>query len=468
MTKVTLILATICLLFNIIRCEIRFAFTFWRHGARAPDRGLNGNNIDIIGEQWESPGELTASGMRMHYLLGKENKYRWDGFLSTSYDNKEIYVKSTDYRRTIMSALSHLQGLYPSGTGPTLTVGQIAKALPPVTSELFASETNSLGGNALPDATQVVPVHLFDKNGPYFFYYDPYACQPIKEMFEKNTKLKQNVDILESIDFNWGSKLKLALNLNDDSFLLNFGNMYLIADSYVAAYIDNRPLTKFIDAGINLEQFFRVAHEFEFNNIFYLYNGDQDKWFARIVMTPFFEDVFRWMDTRIAFDIAGFEYTGFVAPKVVLYSAHDVTLGAAQTILAEAFADQIKVLYETPYASSFIWELYRPDDIDISTLSADNYTIKISYNKEEYLTLQYLQFKKTLLKYILSSKLLNEFCGWNNDQSEMVPRSYITATIILSILLFVSVLGLIILFIIYKKTQNSSVALNKEQIVSVL
>ena len=457
MTKVTIITAVMCLLLNVMVCEIRFAFSVWRHGARAPDRGLNAQNVDILGETWTSKGELTPSGMRMHYLLGTRNRNRWSGFISNSFDPKELYVASTDFNRTIMSVLSHLQGLYPPGTGPTLTAGQAAKALPPVTSSIIDSTKASLGTFALGNQVQVIPVHVFDANGPYFIYSNPSKCGSILKLLPANAKMKENVDVLNKINTNWGAKLKVALNLNDDTFLSVFENMYLVADSFVAAYVDDRALKRFTDAGINLNQFLEYAHEFEFNNIFLYYNGDADKMFAKIGATPKISDVLRWMDTRIANDVAGVGYTGYAAPKLALYSAHDITLGTLQTILSAAFSLS---KYETPYASSFIWELYRPDGApDNSKLTASDYTVKIAYNDvNNYLSMSYAEFKNKLQSYLLSDQQLSDFCGWTattTSDLKPVPTSYIDATIVLSVLLFCAVVALIILTVLVCRKPSS-------------
>lgn len=52
-------------------------------------------------------------GKDRHFKLGQLNRERYEGFLSESYDPDEIYVRSSDVDRTLMSAQCHLAGLYP-------------------------------------------------------------------------------------------------------------------------------------------------------------------------------------------------------------------------------------------------------------------------------------------------------------------------------------------------------------------
>jgi hypothetical protein len=470
MSKVTIIAALLCYLFQVMVCEIRFAFSFWRHGARAPDRGVvekDGKKVDILGEEWDAPGELTPSGMRMHYLLGARNRKRWDDLLSDSYDVKEIYVKSTEYSRTMMSVMSHLQGLYPASTGPVLSAKQITKALPPVNTDELTEAKTAAGTNALPNGIDVIPVHLFANDGDNFFFYSPNSCAALPNIMAANANSSRNTQLLSEINSAWGEKLKTALALDDQNWLLDFNNMYLVADSFVAAYVDDRELKSFVDAGIVLNQFLDVAHEFELHNIFYHYNGDEDRMFAKICMTPFFLDVFRWMDTRIQYDIQGKGYTGYAAPAVVLYSTHDVTLGSAQTILDFVF-DREGEFIETPYASSFIWELIRRDGVVAADLTEDDYTVKITYNDEDYLEVSYVEFKAKIRPHLLTPEEVNAFCGFEiPNVTELVPTSYIDATIVLSCLLFVAVIGIVVLLILLFKKPAPHAVMQTEKVPTV-
>ncbi|CDW55276.1 Lysosomal acid phosphatase [Trichuris trichiura] len=52
-------------------------------------------------------------GIQEHYKLGKFIRKRYANFLPAAYNAKTVHVRSTDYNRTIMSALANLAGLFP-------------------------------------------------------------------------------------------------------------------------------------------------------------------------------------------------------------------------------------------------------------------------------------------------------------------------------------------------------------------
>ncbi|VDK46417.1 unnamed protein product [Cylicostephanus goldi] len=88
----------------------------WRHGDRSPTRTYKNDpireaNWTFGGGGW---GQLSPIGMRQMYNLGKliRRKYVDNGFLSGKYSSKEIYIRSTDVNRTIISAMCNVMGMY--------------------------------------------------------------------------------------------------------------------------------------------------------------------------------------------------------------------------------------------------------------------------------------------------------------------------------------------------------------------
>ena len=104
-------------LFSLYNSKLIFVMTHFRHGARAPSTK---GNKDQVGEEWNlASGQLTGVGERQHYLLGFRNRIRYvteEKLLSEKYDPSEFLIITSDYDRTIISLLSHLQGLYPQSS----------------------------------------------------------------------------------------------------------------------------------------------------------------------------------------------------------------------------------------------------------------------------------------------------------------------------------------------------------------
>ena len=98
--------------------KLIFAIDIIRHGDRTPL-----SNIPTVEHVWpEGLGQLTTLGMAQEYALGQEMRKRYitqGHFLPESYVPGSIYVRSTDFDRTLVSAQSLLLGLFPLGTGPT-------------------------------------------------------------------------------------------------------------------------------------------------------------------------------------------------------------------------------------------------------------------------------------------------------------------------------------------------------------
>ncbi|XP_057551253.1 lysosomal acid phosphatase isoform X2 [Hippopotamus amphibius kiboko] len=92
--------------------SLRFVTLLYRHGDRSPVKTYPKDPYQE--DIWpQGLGQLTKEGMLQHWELGQALRQRYHGFLNTSYHRQEVYVRSTDFDRTLMSAEANLAGLFP-------------------------------------------------------------------------------------------------------------------------------------------------------------------------------------------------------------------------------------------------------------------------------------------------------------------------------------------------------------------
>ena len=106
-------------IFFIVKCEdifynhsneennLYFVFTTFRHGARSPF-----SVKDTFGNPIASPGALSSYGALQHLEIGKNYRKRYSNFLNMDFDKKEMYIRSSDVERTIISTQKQLEGLF--------------------------------------------------------------------------------------------------------------------------------------------------------------------------------------------------------------------------------------------------------------------------------------------------------------------------------------------------------------------
>ncbi|CAI5441969.1 unnamed protein product [Caenorhabditis angaria] len=110
------VLASFLIFGGNVRCEddmeLVLVQAIWRHGERAALADL----YPIYEKDWifggGGFGELTATGMGHMFQLGQTLREKYSNFISPRYDSKEVYIRSTDINRTIISAMSVAYGLY--------------------------------------------------------------------------------------------------------------------------------------------------------------------------------------------------------------------------------------------------------------------------------------------------------------------------------------------------------------------
>ena len=107
--------------------ELVFAFLVFRHGDVKPvpyyykDFRVNSNSIKNdtpalrgkIRKAYIALGELTKAGKRTAYKLGQFIRRRYDKLLSPQYNFSDIYIRTTDVRRTAMTVLTAMAAVYP-------------------------------------------------------------------------------------------------------------------------------------------------------------------------------------------------------------------------------------------------------------------------------------------------------------------------------------------------------------------
>ncbi len=120
-----------------------------RHGDRSPLHGYPSDRLHL--ENWpEGVGGLTAQGTRQMYNLGQRlRKHYIDDlqFLEPTYKREDVYARSTEFDRTLMSAYSLLYGMFPVGTGDIHEVGNKFS--------FFPKDADQLG---LPNRAQAVAI----------------------------------------------------------------------------------------------------------------------------------------------------------------------------------------------------------------------------------------------------------------------------------------------------------------------
>ncbi|XP_026726336.1 prostatic acid phosphatase-like isoform X1 [Trichoplusia ni] len=91
---------------------LRLVIIIFRHGARTPVNTYNSDPYKNY--QWpDGLGGLTNVGKLQLYELGKKYRSYYANFIPEEYCEKDVFVRSSDKSRCMMSAYTFLAGLYP-------------------------------------------------------------------------------------------------------------------------------------------------------------------------------------------------------------------------------------------------------------------------------------------------------------------------------------------------------------------
>ncbi|XP_061443481.1 prostatic acid phosphatase-like [Rhineura floridana] len=295
----------------------------YRHGDRSPVSTFPTNTVKE--DVWpQGYGQLTTLGMQQQYKLGEYIKKRYEGFLSDTYKRKEIYVQSTDYDRTIMSAQANLAGLFP-----------------PTRDEIWNEKL----------LWQPIPVHTVPRSVEKLLYYPVKGCpkfyQLLKETFgsrEAQGAMKGHMPFLTKLASYMGYDLKTLLDFNSHK-------LWDAYDTLLIQKTHNQPVPSW--AGDDIMGQWKELLAFSVNAVFGTHKREEK---SRLQGGLLVKDIVEKM-TQATQSTDG--------RKMLMYSAHDITLVALQVAL------NVFKLQLPPYAACHFFELYKEDN--------GEYTIEMYY-----------------------------------------------------------------------------------------
>jgi hypothetical protein len=316
--------------------EVVFVVETCRHGARAP--------LDVYawdqGDWTQGLGELTPEGMRMHYLNGVEFRSRYSGsLLSENYFSNEIYVRSTDVNRTIMSAQSQLEGLYPYG--PTVNSSQVAGAVPPLTVQNVSVIQAKLGLAAIQGQYQPIPIHVVAQEyDTLLLGYKSNVCPIFAQI---SAQVQSSADYLaREAAYNSGLKAQVESVFNMTN--VDFCDAGWLADAVICDIAAGVPAP----SGLTPDLLSQLSEIDSYcNSYFFTELG------AKLASSEFFKAVITNFDLRI---------TGSTNLRFAFYSAHDTTVAG--------FLSGLRLFngVNPPFASTILFELHKIGSIYFVTV----------------------------------------------------------------------------------------------------
>lgn len=321
------------------------AIELCRHGDRSPLAQFPADTLPV--SKWpEGVGQLTAIGMRAHYNLGRRLRKRYvdTGFLSLSYKQDEIYVRSTDVDRTLMSATSQLSGLYPPGS-PTNYDVRVQFGKDPL--------HDKEGG--LPHAFQPIPIHTVEKAFDDLLLVGA-NCPRHTDLMRKHHQ-SQEFKQFESENAKFVDKVAKIVKSDKEKFTI--WNVEQVSDTWTCFNAHSVPLPDGATPEI-------VEQAKNISNWLLTYDNrdlEVNRLRAGLIL---------YTTTYLMYSSA-LKEVGRLRPeleksvkKFVLLSAHDTTVAATLSAL-QVFDGKYP-----PYNSSLIWEIYREGESDM--------TIRVEYN----------------------------------------------------------------------------------------
>ncbi|XP_040208969.1 prostatic acid phosphatase-like isoform X2 [Rana temporaria] len=307
--------------------KLKLVIAVFRHGDRSPVKTYP--NDEYKEDSWpDGFGQLTQLGMEQHFELGQYLRKRYAGFLNETYNRHEVFVRSTDMDRTLMSAQANLAGLFPP-TGRQVWNASIA--------------------------WQPIPVHTIPLSQDNMLLFSLDSCPRFAQLVNEtstseifNQLTKPYVEFLNTLQNETGYTYK---ELNGPKGPYNWWTIY---DALFCKKVHNFTLPNWATDTV-LENLLHLS-EISMAACFGMYKQqEKSKLMGGVLVKAILENI-----------------TQALMPsskqKLIMYSAHDTTLAALQTALNVTNGQM------PPYASCHLFEIYQVD--------IESYTIEMYYKND--------------------------------------------------------------------------------------
>ncbi|CAF0751974.1 unnamed protein product [Adineta ricciae] len=299
----------------------------YRHGDRTPIFAYSTSSVSA--SFWHNGfGQLTRRGQLQHIRLGQHLRQRYSRLLNTTYVASELYVRSSDSDRALMSAYSNLVGLYP-----------ISKDK--LKEKILSNLSNQ---DEWPELLpwQPIPVHTVPASEDYIMGVS--QCPYFFELVEQIQSGEQVRNI--SNDF---QEFFRHLSNWTGSEVNNLFDAWILADAILiealynvsGSWADTMTLAK-------LEQIVGLS-------FYYLFDSPDTN---RLIAGPLIADIWSNIQNLITNQSRGY--------KTKIYSGHDASIVAVLSFFDANY------FHHPPYCATLLFDLYY--------LPANNsYALKIEY-----------------------------------------------------------------------------------------
>ena len=403
----------------------------------------NDKNQDVLGEIWLYNQELSNIGFRQQYLLGINDKNKYENFINPYFNPKEILIKSLNISNNIQSAYAHLHGIYPPPNGQKLNNNFSNsfflnyKNLNENDQKEINNKINNLNLNysAIEKGINLVPVNIFD-----FELNNNNKCPNYVQL--KKNNIEKNKEKFKSIIYNnfmkrFGDIFLKTFNKND-SFFQNPDNLILFLKTFIIDYLINGNIKSLENENFNFTQFYEFAVDsmakYTLNIEFDYDNNEEENLISIITSSPILNSLFYYSDLRIDYHKNHkTKKLDSERPKFVLYSVDNDTLIAIKSLLNFTFNIDFENNFD--FSSSINFEVYNKDE---------SYKINISYDGEIMENIDYEEFKN-ISKYLWNESKIKNFCK-EKDKNKVFDKKQFNFNIIWTIWSIIAII-LIILFI---------------------